>query len=300
MKKLITYLIIISGIFVFYSCDKPGPTELVDDTIGNDAEYEVLGKDVNDEFYSNGYDTTGISQDLRNFPNLIAVSGIKVTDVNGTTAELSFAQSIFFDRSKPVYDSNNRLLGYQTITPGVVRFDHVRALEIPHRIWYRENGILMDTLLGSKYVLSSIGNQFRYHHNSHVNFRWSILNTDIANFDIPTPSEIIGAVEISGNIGDNDLRTLLRWNTGKTEKITIIIAARLKNRNNIMPLYRVRVRDTGRLLIPPRFINNIPFQHFDRLVFTFIRRFEETFAGNNNNDLRISSQSIHSIIVNIP
>ena len=90
MKNLLTYLFIASVGLVLFGCDKPAPTELIDDT--DLAEYEILGKDINDEFYSNGFDTTGITQDLQQIPNLIALSGIKVTDVQGNMEEFSFAQ----------------------------------------------------------------------------------------------------------------------------------------------------------------------------------------------------------------
>jgi len=87
MKNLLTYLFIVSiGLFLF-GCDKPAPTELIDDSQEEFVEYEILGKDINDEFYSNGFDTTGITQDLQQLPNLIAISGIKTTDVHGNTDE---------------------------------------------------------------------------------------------------------------------------------------------------------------------------------------------------------------------
>jgi hypothetical protein len=304
MKKLIIYLLIGFSGLTFYSCDKPGPTELIDDTADNNAEYEVLGKDLNDEYYSNGFDTTGVSQDLRNLPNLISVSGIKVTDQNGNNEEFSYAQTVFFDNTKPVYDSNHRLLAYQTIIPGTVKFDDMSARIIPYRIHFRENGVLKDTLLGNKYVLFSgrhgQGDQFRYRHNSTIRFNIDIFFGPNINFDIPTPVEIGGAVGLLGSRDNNDLRALLQWNRGNTEKITIIIAARLRDRQIMMPLYRVRTRDSGKLLIPARFINNIPFERFDKLMFTFIRRFERTFNGANGDGLLVSSQSIHNIIVNLP
>ena len=94
MKKLITYLFIFFLAILFFACDKPAPTELVDDSQEEFAEYEILGKDFNDEFYSNGFDTTGVTQDLNRLPNLISLSGIKVTEANGNKDEFSFAQSI--------------------------------------------------------------------------------------------------------------------------------------------------------------------------------------------------------------
>jgi hypothetical protein len=302
MKKLITYSFIFSLAFLFIACDKPAPTELIDDSQEELAEYEILGKDLNNEFYSNGFDTTGVSQDLNRLPNLISLSGIKVTEANGSTDEFSFAQSIFFDRTKPVFYSDGRLLAYQTFLPGVVRLDNHIANVVPYRIRYRDNGVLMDTTLGFKYQVFSGRrgdmHQFRYRHNSMMNFRLNFFGQEIS-FDIPTPREITGNVEMLGNRNSDDLRALLRWNKGNTETITIIIGARLRDRHIVMPLYKVRTMDDGRLVVPARFINQIPVQQFDKIVFTFIRRFEHTF-DNTNSDLHVSSQSIHSIVVNLP
>jgi hypothetical protein len=301
MKNLLTYLIIASvGLFLF-GCDKPAPTELIDDT--DLAEYEILGKDINDEFYSNGFDTTGITQDLQQLPNLIAISGIKVTDIQGNKEEFSFAQTVFFDRTQKIFSPGGRFLGFHSVTPGNVRFDHKMARIVPLIVRYRENDALRDTTLGNKYILFSgrRGNMddFRYRHNSLMNFRINIFFGEEVSFDIPTPREITGNVEILGSRNNDDLRALLQWNRGNTQDITIVIGARLRDRHIVMPLYRVRTRDDGRLLIPARFINQIPFQHFDRIVFTFIRRFENT-PDTNSGDLLVSSQSIHSIIVNLP
>jgi hypothetical protein len=301
MKKLITYSFIFPLAFLFFACDKPAPTELVDDSQEELAEYEVLGTDLSNEFYSNGFDTTGVTQDLNRLPNLISLSGIKVTESNGNTDEFSFAQSIFFDRTKPVFYSDGRLLAYQTFRPGVIRFDNHIAKEVPFRIRYRDNGVLMDTTLGIKYQIFSgrHGNmhQYRHKHHSMMNFRINFFGQEIS-FDIPTPREIIGNVEMLGNRNSDDLRALLRWNKGNTETVTIIIGARIRNRDNVMPLYKVRTMDDGRLVIPARFINQIPVQQFDKIVFSFVRRFEHTH-DNANNDLRVSSQSIHSIVVNL-
>ena len=302
MKKTITYLFIFSLALLFFACDKPAPTELVDDSQEELAEYEILGQDLNDEFYSNGFDTTGVTQDLNRLPNLISLSGIKVTGANGNTDEFSFAQSIFFDRTKPVFYSDGRLLAYQTFLPGVVTFDNKFARAVPFLIRYRDNGVLMDTTLGFKYQLFSGRHghmdQFQYKHNSMMNFRLNFLGQDLS-FDIPTPKEINGNVEILGNRNNGDLRALLSWNRGNTETVTVIIGARLRDRHIVMPLYSVRTMDDGRLMVPPRFINQIPIQQFDKVVFTFVRRFEGTH-NNGDNDLRISSQSIHSIVVNLP
>jgi len=303
MKKLITYLIFLLAVLWLAGCDNPAPTELFDDSLDDQAEYEILGKDYNDEFNSNGSDTTGVTQDINSYTNFIAISGIKETDISGNTIQYSFAQAIFFDRNKPVRDSNGRLLGFNTVKPGIIRFDDKLARTVPFIIHYRENGVLKDTTLGDRYLLFSgrRGNidNFHYRHNSNMSFRLHFLTGQDVSFNIPTPTEITGIINILGTRSQNNLRASLHWNAGNTQRITIIISARLRDRHIIMPLYRVRTRDDGKLVIPERYINNIPVEHFDRVVFTFVRRFEETDI-HNGNSLTVSSQSIHSIVINLP
>ena len=303
MKKLVIYFLLFVTVLFFFACDKPAPTELYDDLQEDQAEYEILGKDYNDEYYSNGFDTTGVTQDINNFSNLISISGIKETDVTGNTLEYSFAQAIFFDRSQPVYDGNGRLLGYNTVKPGIIKFDNEIAHTVPLTIHYRENDVLKQVTLGDKYLLFSgrrgNGDNFHYRHNSNIPFQLNFIGGQNVNFNIATPTEIIGSANIIGSRQQENLGASLRWNRGNTNKITIIIAARLRNRLAIVPLFRVRTRDDGKLVIPERYIKNIPVDLFDRLVFTFVRRFEKTNVQNGNS-LQVSSQSIHSIVKELP
>jgi hypothetical protein len=302
MKKLITYLLFLPGLVWFTSCDNPAPTELFDDTLNDEAEYEILGKDYNDEFNSNGLDTTGVTQDINSFANLISVSGVRETDETGNTIQYSFAQAFFFDLSNPVRDANGRLLGFNTVNPGIIRFDNKLARTVPFRIRYRENGMLKEVTLGDKYLLFSgrriFVDDFQYRHNSFVPFHLNMSNGQNVSFNILTPTEIIGLVNILGSRDQENLRASLRWNTGNTQQITIIISARLRDKHINMPLFKVRTRDDGKLIIPEEFINNIPLEVFDHVVFTFVRRFEVTDT-HNGNTLKVSSQSIHSIALEL-
>ena len=53
MKKILTYLIISASVFLLVSCDKPAPTQLIDDT-NNDYEVELL-KDDCIYLFTDGY-----------------------------------------------------------------------------------------------------------------------------------------------------------------------------------------------------------------------------------------------------
>ncbi|HEY7750982.1 MAG TPA: hypothetical protein VH917_01730, partial [Ignavibacteriaceae bacterium] len=59
------------------------------------------------------------------------------------------------------------------------------------------------------------------------------------------------------------------------------------------------VTSKDKLFIPKRFFSEIPFQNFRKLVFTFIRSYEKV-ESNGENSLLISSQNIHSILIDIP
>ena len=96
MKKYFLYILVLFA-FIYSGCDKPGPTELI---INEDAyDVEILGKDINDEFYSNGYDSSGVVEDRKNFASIISVSGIKLTKDN---VLISFPGSSKTEYSVPV------------------------------------------------------------------------------------------------------------------------------------------------------------------------------------------------------
>jgi hypothetical protein len=84
-------------------------------------------------------------------------------------------------------------------------------------------------------------------------------------------------------------------------QIEIIIGAVDRTSGEIFPMYRVITRDDGRFQIPVNLIKQIPTERFNKVVVTFIRKYEkyENNAGNKN-DLYILSQSVHTIIIDSP
>jgi hypothetical protein len=302
MKKILTYLIISASIFFLISCDKPAPTQLVDDT-NNDYEVELLNKDLENQYYTSGSDTSGITQDLTGITNLISVSGIKITDKLRTRI-FSLAQAMFFDKSKPIKYSNGKLLSYQTMIPGIIKFNGTEANIIPYRIRFRDMGMQRDTLVGSKYLLYNIfggfPDPFYFSYNSSVSFEFtpSIGGNNIS-FNILTPQEITGSVTLTGKKTNHNLDVELNWNTGETKKISIIIGLIRAGQLSSIPLYRFRTADDGEMKIPSRLLNQIPLDRFEKIVFTFIRSYE-SYQGNGNNKLLVSSQSIHSLVIEIP
>jgi hypothetical protein len=301
MKKILTYLLISISAFILFSCDKPAPTQLIDDT-NNELEVELLNKDL-DNPYSSGADTSGITQDLTGITNLISVSGIKITTEN-RTSEFSLAQAMFFDKSKPINYSDGRLLAYKTFIPGIIKFNGAEASVVPYRIRFKDMGIQKDTLVGNKYLLYNIfggfPDPFYFSYNSSVSFEFAPFGPgENISFNIPTPQEIVGSVTLSGNRRNENLDVLLHWNPIGIKKITVIVGLTRPNQISSIPVYRMRTRDDGELRIPGRYLNQLPLENFEKIVFTFVRSYEYTHR-NGDNDLFVSSQSIHSIVIDIP
>jgi hypothetical protein len=302
MKKLFTYLLILSSIFLLVSCDKPAPTQLIDDT-SDDFEVELLNKDLDDQNVISGIDTSGITQNLTGITNLISVSGIKITSRNNTD-EFSLAQAMFFDKSKPIKYSNGRLLAYKTITPGTIKFNGTESHIVPYKVRYRDKGIPMDTLIGFKYVLYNIfggyPDPFYFSYNSSVSFEFDpILPGENISFTIPTPPEINGSVTLNGSRINKNLTAKLNWNSSGVGKVTMVISLMRPGQLQSIPVYRLKTQDDGEMNIPARFLNELPLERFERIVFTFVRSYEG-YHGSGNNELLVSSQSIHSIVIDIP
>jgi hypothetical protein len=301
MKNLLTITALFLSLLLNSGCDKPAPTELFDDS--SEDEYEVLNKNLDDQYYNSGVDTSGLEQDLRGLTNIISLSGIKITN-NNETFNLSLAQAIFFDRSKPIYYSNGDLLAYQTVTPGIIKFDNHLARTVDFHLHYRDQGALIDTVLGKKYVLySGIGgwlDPFRFRYNSSIQFEFNPIILPVVTFDIRTPHEINGNVIMQGSHANRDLQAILSWNALHGKRITLILGVKIEIHGRLItiPVYRIRTSDDGNLVVPKQFLNELPLERFSKLVFTFIRSVEN-FKGDGNNKLLVSAQSIHSIAIDI-
>ena len=303
MKKILTYLVIFASALILFSCDKPAPTQLVDDT-NSDFEVELLNKNLDDQYYNSGLDTSGITQDLSSISNLISVSGIKITNKDNKTFRFSLAQAMFFDKSKPVKYSNGKILAYQTITPGTIKFNEVGARLDSFRIRYRDLGVPKVVTLGQRYILYNlllgIPDPFFFVYNASVSFEF--IPYGIGNslaFNITTPPEINGDVVLEGSKYEKNLKAALHWNAEQGKRISIVIGLIRQGQALSIPVYRFRAVDDGEVIIPGRLLNNLPLENFEKVVVTFIRSYE-SYHTNGSNDLLVSSQSIHSIVIDIP
>lgn len=288
----------------FTGCDKFGPTELIDNSGNSDNfEIEVIGNEPDNEYYSNGYDTSGITTDFRLHSNLISISGIKITR-GDKNIDISSAQAIFADTSKPVFSPNGRLIGYNTTIPGIIRFNSEQARLVNFRIRFRESGVLIDTVLGMKYELFNssgkfFNDQFVFPFNSSVVFSFNPFFSQPLQFDIATPEEVTGSVRLIRNQAQNRFHAELNWTAENKNNFSIIIGGIRTSTQQVFPFFRIKTSDDGSLLLPASLFKNIPKERFGKLSITFMRKYENDVQSIDDT-FHISSQSIHTIIVDIP
>lgn len=303
MKKLFLYITVL-GAFIYYGCDTPGPTELVDNPNESDnLEVEIIGKDLENEYYSNGFDTTGVTEVVQNYASIISVSGIKLTR-DGRTDNISTALTFLFDRTKPFRSPQGNIIGYSTVVPGIIKFNDVTARLTNYRVRYREAGVLIDTVLGKKYELFNINGRafndpFIFPYNSTISFSYNPFIGPSSGFDIITPKEITGNVKLVRLPNQNKIRAELTWQGENVNNFSIILGGVRNSNQQVFPFFRIKTNDDGSLVIPNSILKNIPRDRFNKISITFIRKYDK-LTQIQNTELYVSSQSIHTIIVEIP
>jgi hypothetical protein len=304
MKKQHLYIFIFFIGLVSYNCNKPAPTELIQEpeSTNDPVQLEVINNNPSDDSYSNGYDSTGVVDSATTHPNMIYASGIKET-IGSVTFEGSLAQAVFFDTDNPIYIGGN-LVGYTTLTPGIVRFNDHRARLEALRI--RIKGSVQDTVIGQKYTLyrwrGNLIDPFQFEYNSGINFQLAPLIGTAVDFRIPTPAEITGNIKIQGSKHYGNLKVVLEWTNPSGGKIQIIIGAVSNINGDVFPFYRIRTNDDGRFIIPANLISQIPSERFNKIAVTLIRKYERYEKNNSGNkkDIYLLTQSVHTIIINSP
>ena len=294
MKSLIKYFLLLFLIGSFLGCNNPQPTALIEDD--DPIEIEVLTKNPA-EPTSFGIDSTGLNDNPARFTNVITVAGIKQT-IRGISFKSSFAQAAFFDKTKPVFGINGKLIGYSTLTPGNVFFSNQKAERRQFRIRY---GVNKDTSLGLRYVLHRrgiLGDPFNFDFNSNINFRFVPDISSAVSFDIATPPEIFLNYRLAGSKSNKNLNLLLEWNAGNVKNFEILISIIDDPRNIVFPLYKIKTADDGKFVMPKKLVEELAAR-FDKLEFTLTRKFEKQ-QGSGIAELIVVSQSINSISVDIP
>ncbi len=295
--KLFISILIIT---IITSCGDPSPTELIMDDTAVDENYdvEIVSPDPEEIDYLSGYDSTGILEPVPEFSSIVSVSGIKNT-FDKITTEGGIALAVFYDKSKPVRNSNGLLIGYKSRALGNVSFNNQPArLAENHKKMRGQGGGMKDTVLGFQHFYSFGGGRHHqqqgFPYSTQVQFKLEPFIGQSVEFAIPTPPALNASVNISGSRNARNLEIQLHWQKELNGGIEIIIGGRQKNDGRIFPIFRIRTADDGEFVIPQRLMNEIDQSKFDHLVYSLIRRYKQNF-NNQLNDSYIVSQSIHNI-----
>lgn len=300
MKKLKIYAAFLIVGLLIYGCEKPAPTELIqsDQSTDDPASIQVITKNLNNDSTGTGYDSTGVTDDITKYNNVIIVSGVKITD-KSLSVDLSFAQGLFFDKNNPVYDSGGNVVSYKTRFVGNLFFDGNKARLIPHRVL---NFIISDSLYGTEYILYNRnlrGDGFTYNYDSQIHIRLAgLLNLFSYDFTIPTLPEVTGSVNLDGTREAGNLKAVLKWNANLATKMIINIGASPIGKSNVVAIYQIKTKDDGRFIIPSDLLNAIPANKFDKLYVSLVRQVKVTKQNERGTgNLTVFSQSVHTIII---
>lgn len=304
IKKFIKPLLFISILF-FASCENPVPVDLIDSSqqSDKDLQIEVLSTNPDDETNSSDVDTTGYNNSNFDYQGEIFLSK-NIINYQSTTIESNFAQTILFDKTNPIRNRNNRIIGYRSRNLLNVRYNNHNAREVPYTIKMNQGGNILDSLLGKKYILFYKSN---FIYSDSINFEFgSLVNVELVHSpmrrfsqNLLMPEKILGNIKIN-RINDTEYKTILEWNGLNKDKIQIVIGAYTKTLIPILiPLYRLKTIDDGSLLIPDNLIESIPKDKFGRLAFIFMRQ-NNGIINFNGDQIFYLTQSTNTHIINIP
>jgi len=301
--------IAVALIFLLFSfCDDPLPIELTSKE--DEVEIDVINPEK-DSFVITGYDSTGITDPIPVQQSVISLSGIKNT-IGDLTFYKGYGEAVFYDTTKPVFISSNKIIGYETLGFGVVSFDNVPTIITPHFLKYRENFLIKDTLVGVKHiieykkVLSSSLLNFPY--NNTVVIKFSSEFNSPSLMTIKLPDEIVGKLEFSGSRSQNNLEIILTWNKSFITSSDIlgdisdeiIVGGILESRRELVPLFRLTKLRLNKFIISNSLINDVLSSgEYDYIVFSFIRKIRKSSSASRLGDVYFASQSIHNIWISI-
>ncbi len=299
MQKILLYILPI--LLIFTSCNEPLPTQLVEPNISDNTkvEIETLSPEPDLFAYENGYDTLGFVASLPPNKAIISISGIK-NSYKRITIKRTTAFAVYINKEKRIERKDGRLLGFASEYVGKTSFNNIKAVVIPRKIKYKWHGNVLDTTLGLAHVISikrKRNSLYPFPYNSNVKFHLEHADGDI-EFDIPTPSETTGKVKIEGTTKDKNLKINLFWNGSNEGQIVIVVGGMNPSNRTPFPLYRIRVKDNGRLTIPKSLMKTFPFNRFKQIMFSFVK---QKFVGNPSSSKNIVvAQSIHNIKFDVP
>lgn len=296
MKKFLLHILIL--IFGIIGCDEPSPTQIIPDEA--EVDIELLSPEPDLFTYDNGYDTLGFVSSYPPDYTIINVTGIK-NSYNNLTFHRTTAFAVFIDKNLRVVREDGRLIGFGSRLIGETSFNDIQSWVIPRNVKYRWDGNVLDTLLGVAHLLTfNRGNNslFPFPYESSVKFK---LNPFVGNnfeIDIPTPTEITGKINASGSLRNRDLKIELEWNVADEGDIVIVVGGMNLEDRAPYPLYKIRVRDSGKIKIPRTLMETFPFDRYKQIMFSFSR--QKFVSAQLESGNIIVAQSIHNIKFNVP
>lgn len=294
MKRITTKISVIILIAVLSSCNKPNPIELERDNADDAYSLEIIATDPSQFDYQNGYDSTGVASPLpRASSEFIITLNKNSGGMNQSHGNrFGIATAVFYDKSKPIYNQNNRLVGYLTKDLGDVKFNNFPAFKRQLHVRLRQGNSFVDSLAGIRYHLPL---RPMMNLGENINISLSSNNNILFQSTINIPEEITGQVEKIVDQSNNLRGINLTWNGNNSGKIEIIIGGFIPQNLSPLPLLRIKVDDDGKFILPKNIIDQVPYQNFESLVFSFIRRIEKSEQSNSLSDNYIAAQSIHNI-----
>ncbi len=301
MKNILLHIFFLT--FGLISCNSPLPTEIIKPNVQEDTNIkniEVLSPEPDLFIYNAGYDTLGYVSALPIRKTIISVSGIKTTYKNLTSYRTT-AFAVYIDKSQKVETEDGRLLGFASKLIGRTSFNNISSIIIPRIIKYKSRKGLVDTLLGVSHLLTyRRGNNslFPFPYNSNINYNLKFGNEKNIDINIPTPTEIIGKINVFGRLKNNNLKIEIEWNRADEGKIEIVIGGMNPNSKIPFPLYKFKVRGRNKIIIPKSLVKTFPFDRFKQIMISLVR---QKFVGNPTSSKNIVvAQSIHNIKIDVP
>ncbi len=305
MKRYAKHIALFLILLGFFACQDPVPVELInEENPEENYDVEVITPKPNSVVFT-GYDSTGITSPIPVNSSVISLSGIKNTFFDKKiTVNKGYAEAVFYDTDQPIKTSSGIIIGYRTLLFGRVRFDNDSARVVPHRIFYRDGNVIRDTLVGVKHVLfykrKIAPAQSNFPYGKSVQFHFDFFGQMPFLTTIKIPQEITAKLRISGTKHDKNLRAELSWNKVNNGEVEVIIGGLLEGRREIIPLLRLKSFKGNKIIIRNSLIQKIPYEKYDNVVFSVIRKFRTSVNTIRLGDIYIASQSIHNILINIP
>ncbi len=303
MKKKIVNILAFLSLFIV-SCDKPAPVDLVEGPAYSDdpLEVEVLAQNPVEELYSADPDSNLVMAaplDPR-FGSQIVVTRSKTND-GGVQKESALGQAVFYDFNSPVINQMGRTVAFKTKAVQFVKFKGLQAREYPFNFRYLNGPEVKDTLLGPRFLVirrsGVLGDLFDFEYGSAIDIEVKKFGSPMERFTVATPIEIQGAVNTSRR-PDGTRQANVTWNAGNSFSIIIVLSGVAVRTSHIVPLFRIRTRDDGSLVIPPNLLASIPAANFSKLIVTFVREMESLNEAVDER-LFFRTQSVNNQVIDL-